>query len=115
MMDFKTTQSENGTLVIRVAGRLDHETNEYFFNCVRDEIEAGHTKIVINCADLGYISSIGMGVLVRASSRAAKAGGTIYLARIENQILDIFRLVNFDKIFNIYPTEKEALAAIESH
>ena len=81
---------------------------------MKDEIEAGNSKIVINFADLGYISSIGPGARVRASSRAAKAGGTIYLARIENQILDIFHLVNFDKLFNIYATERDAIEAIEA-
>ena len=114
MMDFKTHQTEGGTLVIRVAGRLDHDSNQYFFQCVQDEIEAGHKKIVINFADMGYVSSVGLGELVRASSRVAKAGGEIYLARIENQILDIFKLVNFDRLFNIFPTEHEAIEAIEA-
>ena len=114
MIDFKKHHTEAGTLVVRVNGQLDHETNEYFFKCMEDEISAGNCQIVINFAELGYISSIGLGALVRASSRAAKAGGVIYLSRIENQILDIFRLVHFEKIFNIYETEHEAIAAIEA-
>ena len=58
-------------------------------------------------------SSVVLGGLIRASSKAAKAGGTIYLARIENHLLDLFRLVKFDAIFNIYDTEQDAVAAIE--
>ena len=114
MIDFKREKTEKGTLVIQASGHLDHDTNQYFFDCVKDEIEAGNKNIVIDLAGLGYISSIGLGALVRARSRAAKAGGTIYLANIENQILEAFRLVHFDKIFNIYETEEEAVAAIEA-
>ena len=114
MIDFNTHKTEGGTLVIRVGGRLDHDATDYFFNCVQDEINAGNNQIVINCSDLGYISSIGLGVLVRARSRVATAGGKIYLSRIDSQVLEIFRLVNFDKLFNIYPTEREAIAAIEA-
>lgn len=114
MIDFKSRKTENGTLVIRATGQLDSESNQYFFDCVQDEIEAGASKIVINFDGLGYISSVGLGALVRASSRAAKAGGTIHLARIENQVLDVLRLVNFDKIFKIFPTEHEAIEAIEA-
>lgn len=114
MIDFESRKTENGTLVIQAIGRLDNNTNGYFFDCVKDEIESGNSKIVINLQELGYISSMGLGALVRASSRAAKAGGTIYLANIESQVLDILKLVSFDKIFSIYDTEKEAIQAIES-
>ena len=111
MIDFSSSESGD-TLVIRVGGQLDAESNEYFFRCVQDEIEKGHHQIVINCNDLGYVSSVGLGALVRARSRVAKAGGTIYLCRIESKVLDVFRLVGFDRLFNIYETEREALAAI---
>jgi anti-anti-sigma factor len=113
MIDFSSRTTEKGTLVIQASGVLDNDTTEYFFDCVRDEIARGHKKIVINFDGLGYISSLGLGALVRASSRAAKEGGTIYLACIENQVLDILRVVSFDKIFLIFDTEDEAIWAIE--
>ena len=114
MIDFESRKTEQGTLIIEVAGKLDGETNQYFFDCVKNEIEEGNKKIVINFDGLGYISSVGLGALVRASSRAAKAGGKIYLANIENSVLDVLRLVSFDKIFGIYETEGEAIQAIEA-
>ena len=113
MIDFATHTTDGGTLVIRVTGRLDEDSNEYFFKCVKDEIEAGHTKIVINLAEVGHVSSVGLGALLRARSRVAKTGGTIFLAQIENQVLDVFRLVNFEKVFNIFASEQEAVTAIE--
>ena len=113
MIDFETHNTDLGTLVIRVAGGLDHDSNEYFFKCVKDEIEAGNSRIVINLAGVGHVSSVGLGSLLRARSRVAKAGGTICLARIESQVLEAFRLVNFGSVFNIFETEGEAIAAIE--
>ena len=114
MIDFVRETTENGTLVMRATGRLDGDTQKYFFDCVKDEIESGNKKIVLNFSGLGYISSVGLSTLVRASSVATKQGGTIYLAAIENKILDVLHMVKFDKIFNIYATEKEAIEAIES-
>ena len=115
MIDFKKEKTEDGTLVIRATGRLDSATQQYFFECVKDEIEAGNQKIVLNFEGVGYISSVGLSSLVRASAEAAKKGGTIYLSSIENRVLDVLHLVKFDKIFNIYGTEEEALVAIGSH
>ena len=113
MIDFERHITDGGTLVLRVVGRLDEDSNKYFFTCVQDEIEDGHAKIVINLAGVGYISSVGLGALLRARSRVAKSGGTVFLTRIENQVLDAFRLVNFQSVFKIFPSEREATAAIE--
>ena len=113
MLDFSSHQTENGTLVIRLGGELDAESNEYFFKCVEDEINAGHKNIVINCADLGFISSIGLAAFIRARSRIAKNDGKIYLARVNSTIMNVLHIVNLDKIFDIFPKEREAIAAIE--
>lgn len=112
MIDFERQETENGILLIRVGGELTGESNEYFFTCIQDEIESGKKYIVINFADVGYISSAGLGTLVRARARVSKSEGLIYLSRIDNKLVDIFSLVNFDKIFNIYPTESEAIEAM---
>ena len=113
MIDFNSHRTDGGTLIFRINGKLEHQSSEYFFECVTDAIEDGNNRIVISFADVGHISSVVLGGLIRASSKAAKAGGTIYLARIENHLLDLFRLVKFDAIFNIYDTEQDAVAAIE--
>ena len=115
MIDFVREKTDNGTLVMRASGRLDNATQQYFFECVKDEIESGNSKIVLNLQELGYISSVGLSTLVRASSEAAKDGGTIYLSSIENRILEVLSMVKFDKIFNIYGTEEEAVEAMGSH
>ena len=113
MIDFNSHKTDGGTLVFRINGQLEHQSGEYFFKCVTDAIEEGNNRIVISFADVGHNSSVVLGGLIRARSKAAKAGGTIYLARIENHLLDLFRLVKFDKIFNVYDTEQDAVVAIE--
>lgn len=115
MIDFNRHDTDCGILVVRVAGKLEGESNQYFFDCIQDEIASGRHHIVINFSDVGYISSAGLGSLVRARSRVSKSGGLIYLSRIENNLVDIFSLVNFDKVFKIFPTETEAVDAMRQH
>ena len=114
MIDFEKVKTEDGPLVIRAMGILNDATTEYFFQCVKDEVEAGNNKIALNFEGLGHISSIGLGALLRASAEVSKSGGTIYLTNIENRILDILRLVKLEKLFNIYETENEAVLALSS-
>lgn len=115
MIDFNRHETDCGILVVRVAGKLDGEANQYFFDCIQDELVSGKHNIVINFSDVGYISSAGLGSLVRARSRVSKSGGLIYLSRIENNLVDIFSLIGFDKVFKIFPTETEAIEAMKQH
>jgi anti-sigma B factor antagonist len=113
MISFTTHKTDNGTLVVRLGGDLDAESNEYFFDCIEGEIEDGNNQIVINCAELGYISSVGFGALIRARSRVARTDGRICFARINATILKMLRLVKLDTLFDVFPTEREAIAHIE--
>lgn len=113
MIDFDYKTTDKGTMIIRIRGILDEESNDYFFDCVKEEIKNGHQRIVINCIGLGHITSVGLGAMVRARARAAKAGGTIFLARVDAKVMQVFQLVKLDRLFDIFPTEHEALEAIE--
>ena len=113
MIDFDFETTKKGTLVVRIRGFLDHESNEYFFDCVKEQVGNGHKHIVINCEGLGHLTSVGLGAMVRARARTAKAGGTIYLARVDAKIMQVFSLVKFDRLFDIFPTEREAIESIE--
>ena len=92
---------------------MDAESTDYFFQCVQDELENGVERVVVNCADLGYVSSVGLGMLVRARSRIAAAGGKINLARIDSNVLKVIRLVNLDRLFSIFETERAAIDDME--
>jgi stage II sporulation protein AA (anti-sigma F factor antagonist) len=112
MIDFERINKDNNTVVIRVDGNLDETTTNYMFECVKDELETNVRNVVLNLANVGYVSSVGLGELVRAKSRATKVGGTIYLCDINSPVLEVLSLVSFDKLFNIYPTEVEVMEAI---
>lgn len=56
---------------------------------------------VLDFANLDYISSAGLGVLLIVQKRAMKAGGGLRIVNVNNHIHDIFRFSGFDKIFKI--------------
>jgi anti-sigma B factor antagonist len=55
----------------------------------------------VDSAGLEYISSAGLGVLLRAQKRAMSQGGALRLVNVSNHIRDVFRYSGFDKIFVI--------------
>ena len=116
MIDYETYRmgDDSDVLVIAVSGHLDNESSDFFFDCIRGQIEEGNRKLVIDCRGIEYISSLGLGMLVRANSRLKKVGGAVKLARIEGVIADVIKAVGLHRLFNMYPTVREACASFGS-
>ena len=59
--------------------------------------------VSLDCRGLEYISSAGLGVLLRTQKRLAGAGGKLRLTGVNRHLEDIFRYSGFDQIFEIDP------------
>ena len=56
---------------------------------------------VVDMAALDYISSAGLGVLMRTQKRLMAGGSGLKLINVNHHIGDIFRFSGFDQIFEI--------------
>lgn len=99
--------------IVRVvlSGKLDAFLCDYLFDCIQHQIEEGCRKLILDCNDLEFISSVGMGMLMRVHSRMKKHGGDVKLARLHGLAASAVSLVRLDKILQMFPTVEEAVAA----
>ena len=113
MLDFSVEAlGENSDIMcISIRGDLTAENCEYLLKCVESQIEDGYKNLILNCAGLTYISSLGLGMLVRVHSRMKKLDGDVRLAGLHGKVADILNIVKLDRVFQIYPNEVEAAAS----
>jgi anti-sigma B factor antagonist len=62
-------------------------------------------RCVIDMGRLEYISSAGLGVLLRTHKRLMGAGGGLKLINVNRHINDIFTYSGFDRLFEIEPAQ----------
>lgn len=106
-----TQQGERGTCCIDLAGYLDAHTATELESIIRSSIESGCRRIVVNFADLDYISSAGLGVFMVFIESVRSDGGDIKLAAMKPKIFTVFDLLGFPVLFEIYETVEEAVLA----
>ena len=58
---------------------------------------------VVDLAGLDYISSAGLGVLLKTQKRVMTGGQGLRLVNANRHIRDIFKYAGFDRIFEIVP------------
>ena len=56
---------------------------------------------VVDCGRLEYISSAGLGVILRTQKRLKATGGELTLVRLNNHIHDVFRYAGLDQVLKI--------------
>ena len=112
MIDFKRTITNDGIAIVRVEGWLEEFACPYFVGCMEDLIKDGHREIVIDCTNLGLLSSACLSSLIKARRRAVKSGGRIILANPNSSILEVIGFLGLKSLFGIYPTCDQALIKI---
>ncbi len=115
MIDWETYRKgeDDSILVMEIDGRLDLTSSEYLLDCIEGHIEDGVHRFILDCEPLEFISSAGLGALVRANKRLRQAGGSIALAGVKGIIAEAIHLTHFDKIFHLFPTVEAAEASFE--
>ncbi len=106
MLD-STVIDDLGLKWIILKGRIDSITAPDIQAQVKELIAQGERILVANLEDVNYMSSAGLRVLVSSQQQLKKAGGEIILYRASENILELFRMSSFDKIFKILDTREE--------
>lgn len=94
---FECRHAANGDVLL--VGRLD-AAQASNAEAVFDTLEAG---VAVDLAALDYISSAGLGVLLKAHKRLAAAGSGLKLVQVNAHIQDILHYSGFDMLFEVVP------------
>ncbi len=88
-------KSDSGEIIL--SGRFDAsqvEEADKVFDTIME-------SCIVNFGDLDYISSAGLGILLKTQKRLSDSGGKLKLTHINKHIEDVFQFAGFDTIFEI--------------
>ncbi len=99
----------DGVAVLLLAGRLNSATLESFKAHVSQMISEGFQRIIVDCQDIGYISSSGLAALLWARSSAGSSGRKVYLTHVSALVSEVLQVTRLTKLFRIEPTTRGLL------
>jgi anti-sigma B factor antagonist len=111
MSEFKIAQRETSNVnVLELKGYLDAHTAPRLEEAFENLLKANRTKIVVNCRDLSYISSAGLGVFMAFIEDVRKNSGDIKLSNMSSKVYNVFDLLGFPLLYEIFKDETEAVS-----
>lgn len=82
-----------------MAGRLDASQAA----AAQAFLDGTSGQVVLDCKSLEYLSSAGLGVLLKTQKRLLASAGKLRLTGVSRHLQDIFSYSGFDQIFEIEP------------
>jgi len=110
MNEFKVLARETGNAVVmELHGFLDAHTAPDLEKMFSELIGKGKFNIVVNFNGLNYISSAGLGVFMAYIDEVRSNHGDIKLANMQQKVYNVFDLLGFPFLYEIYKDQDEAL------
>lgn len=104
------TEIKQRWLIVRVEGEVDLHVADIFRQKVDEALEQGGVEnLVLNLANVTFIDSSGLGVILGRYKRISQLGGTMSAVRLQPQVAKIFELSGLLRIIKVYSTEQQAL------
>ncbi len=80
---------------------------------IKNVLSTGIQKILIDLDGVPYIDSTGVGFLVGSHTTISQEGGSLRLVRVKPKLLEVLKVMNLLKVFDIYEDEENALKSFE--
>jgi anti-sigma B factor antagonist len=104
------TETDGEFAVIRLEGAVDAHTAPKFEEAVETVIEAGKNKIVVNCEQMTYISSAGLGVFMCFIEEVREENGDIKICGLTEKVKQPFEILGFESIYDFCDDVESAKA-----
>jgi len=100
--------------VLSVSGKIDAMTSRDLEVALVDLINQNKKILIVDMANVVYLSSSGLRVLMASLNELRKGDGDLLLASLQPFVKDVFSLTGAIRFFSIYPNPGEAIKAFKS-
>jgi len=108
-MNISTSVDGKGIALVEIEGEIDARTAADLDKALSDLLAQGHSRLVLDFTQLGYISSAGLTALLRAQRAARDLGGEVRLFGLNDHVLKVFEMAGFNQMLSLADTHQEAV------
>ena len=110
-----STRQVDGVTIVDLSGRITlGEGNVILQNTVRDLVDKGNKKILLNLGNVNYIDSSGIGALVRTHTTIRSQGGELKLVNLSKRVHDLLQITKLYTVFDIRNDEAVAVQSFDA-
>jgi anti-sigma B factor antagonist len=105
--------SRNQISIIKVGGYIDTTTSSELERSLDSLLKQGRFFLIVDLGNVDYISSAGWGIFISEIKSIRENGGDLKLVRMVPDVYEIFELLEFHHILDVYDSVDEAINKFE--
>ena len=98
--------------LVAVTGELDLYTADQVSRPIDEARSAGASTVVADLSNVSFIDSAALAMLVEKTKSLRKSGGEVVVVANDPRVLRTFDVCGLNRVFQIFPTLREALGAL---
>lgn len=95
--------------VMAPKGRLDMASAPAFRERVKQLVESGSHRLIVDLGEVSFVDSSGLGAVIGGLKVARQAGGDLRIARANEQVKLVLELTSLNRLLQPYESLEEAL------
>ena len=109
---YATIREVERITIVDWSGRISlGEGSALLRKTVRDLLDHGQTKILLNLGDVNYIDSSGIGELVSGFTAVRSREGQLKLLNLTKKVHDLLQITKLFTVFDVYSDEGTAVGS----
>jgi anti-anti-sigma factor len=96
--------------LVTAVGEVDAATADELSSAVAAALAGGYQRVVVDLAQVGFIDSTGLGVLVKSHRAAVAAGASFAVVNPTPMTRKLIRLLGLDQLLTIFDSHEQAFA-----
>ena len=97
-----THQNKDNYSIVKIDGRLDTTNYQELEKALNGLLEENQINLILDCADLDYVSSSGLRVFLMFLKKVKALNGKFIICNMQDNIKEIFQISGFTSIFEIH-------------
>ena len=104
-------EARGDVVVLHMSGQMRETGADALRGELDKLVEAGHFKLIFDLSNISFISSVGLGQMMRAFRAATSNEGYVRIVNPQPLVEEVFRFTKLHTLIGIFPTIEAAIAA----
>ena len=115
MMRISVAETDGPALLLRAQGRINVLTADGFHVDTLSAAADSQSDVIIDATEVTYLSTAGLRAFLLVSRELAARNRSLCICNLRPYILDVFRIIGFDKVIPIHNDLESAIAAVQTN
>ncbi len=105
--------NQNGITIVVVIGEVDASSSIDLDSAMNETIASGALKIIVDCENLDYISSAGLGVFMSYIEEIKANNAKMIITGLNEKVFNVFKILGLDQLLETADTRDQAIELLK--